>query len=104
MRLSHPQPDGATLRVHLQRAAKSAGRADPLLLRRAPAAGRQVWATFCELSALRPPGGPIPLGEVEAWQRLHGVRLTGWEVECITAMDAAARAVAEELQRKARPQ
>lgn len=102
--MAHPQPDGTPLRVHLQRAAASSGRADPLLLRRPPAAGTQVWGVFCELSALRLPGGPIPLAEVEAWQRLHGAQLTGWEVECITAMDAAARAAAEDLQRKARTQ
>jgi hypothetical protein len=103
VRLSHPQPDGATLRVHLQRAAQAVGRADPLLLQRPPAAATQVWLAFCDLSAHRPPGGAIPLGEIEAWQRLHAVVLTGWEVGCITAMDAAAMATAAELQRNAQP-
>jgi hypothetical protein len=103
VRLSHPQPDGATLRQHLQRAAQATGRADALLLQRPPAAATQVWQAFCDLSSRRPPGGAIALVEIEAWQRLHRAELTGWEVDCITAMDDAAMATAAELQRKATP-
>lgn len=103
MRLSHPQPDGASLRVHLQRAAQATGRPDPLLLQRPPAAATQVWHAFCDLSGRRQPGGAIALVEIEAWQRLHAAPLTGWEVDCITAMDSAAMATAAELQRKAPP-
>lgn len=104
MRLSQPQPDGATLRQHLQRAAQSTGRADPLLLQQPPAAASQVWQAFCDLSDQRQPGGAIVLTEIEAWQRLQGVCLTGWEVDCITTMDRAALAVAAELQRKGKTQ
>ena len=78
MRLSHPQPDGATLRQHQQRAAQATGRADALLLQRPPAAVTQVWQAFCDLSSRRPPGGAIALVEIEAWQRLHRAELTGW--------------------------
>jgi hypothetical protein len=46
---------------------------------------------------------PIELEEIERWQRLHRAELTGWEVDCITAMDDAAMATAAELQRKATP-
>jgi len=103
VRLSHPQPDGFTLRQHLQRAAMSTGRPDALLLQRPPAAATQVWQAFCDLSGRRQPGAPIELEVIERWQRLHRAELTGWEVDCITAMDDAAMATAAELQRKATP-
>jgi hypothetical protein len=91
------------MREHLQAAAQATGRADPLLQRQPPAAAGQLWQVFCDLSAQRAPGAAIALTEVEAWQRLHGVRLTGWEVGCIVAMDQAALATSADLHRKAAP-
>lgn len=94
MNLSHREPDGATLRQHLQAAAKATGHTDPRLLHTVPQGCSALWSAFAELNACRPLGmgavGAIPLGEVEAWQRLHGVQLSPWEVDTLTAMDRAA--------------
>lgn len=101
MRLSARQADGTTLRQHLQAAAQATGRPDPALLQRLPAWAGPLWEAFGELAACRPQGmagsGAIPFSEIEAWQRLHGVRLNAWEVGCITAMDRATLGVAAEL-------
>lgn len=102
MQLSARQPDGATLRQHLQAAAAASGRADPRLLHQPPAAARALWDAFVELNAGRPVGmaaGAIALGEIEAWQRLHRVRLTPWEVSTLLAMDRATLAEGADQQR-----
>lgn len=105
MRLAARQPDGASLRQHLQLAAQATGRPDPLLLRLLPGWAAALWAAFIDLAQARPQGmngaGAIPLAEIEAWQRLHGVRLTPWEVGCITAMDRATLAAADQPQKGA---
>lgn len=97
MNLAHREPDGATLREHLQAAAKATGDTDPRLLRTVPAGCGALWGAFAELNGSRPLGmgavGAIPLSEVEAWQRLNGVRLSPWEVETIIAMDRASVSV-----------
>lgn len=97
MQLMHREPDGATLREHLQAGAKMTGHADPRLLRTVPRECAALWAAFGELSGSRPLGmgavGHIPMSEVEAWQRLHGVRLSSWEVDTLTAIDRAAVSV-----------
>lgn len=50
-----------------------------------------VWAVFCELDAERFPGPagacPISSGQLLDWQRLHGVELSGWELEAIRRLD-----------------
>lgn len=92
MQLSARQADGHSLREHLQAAAR-AGDVDERLVAQPPAAGAQVWEAFAELSASRPAGmglSAVPHSELEAWQRLHGVRLTPWEIETLMAMDRAA--------------
>lgn len=38
----------------------------------------------------------LALSDVEAWCRLQGVRLTGWELDTITALDAASLRIAAE--------
>lgn len=105
MRLSAREPDGSTLRQHLQQAAQAAGRVDPQLLRRVPRWAGPLWAAFGELAGSRPQGmsgsGAIPYAEIEAWQRLHGVRLTAWEVDTIVAMDHATLGVAAEMRERA---
>lgn len=95
MRLSARQPDGATLREHLQAAAASGMRPDPLLLHRPPPACANVWDAFAMLHAARPVGmapGAITPSEIVAWQQLVGVTLNPWEVETLMAMDRAAMA------------
>ena len=56
MRLALRQPDGSTLRDHLQAAAHATGRPDEQLLDRVPAEGSALWHAFVELSAARPVG------------------------------------------------
>lgn len=94
MELVQRLPDGATRRDHLLAAAAATGRAEPELLERVPAGASTLWLAFCELSSSRPAGGfsyaAIPPSEVLAWQSLHGVRLTGWEIDTLRAMDGAA--------------
>jgi hypothetical protein len=56
-----------------------------------PTAGAHLWEWFCELSNVRRGGlsGPEPIGldQLDAWQRLHGVKLHSWEIGCIEALD-----------------
>ena len=97
MRLGQRQPDGCTLREHLQAGAAATGRADPTLALDLPACVAALWQAFCEL--VRPVGmaaGAIPSVEIEAWQRLARVTLTPWEVDTLRAMDRAALAVLAE--------
>lgn len=93
MQLMRQQPDGATLRAHLQAAHAAGAPLDARLASTPPPAARALWHAFVELAGARPAGmgvSAIPFGELEAWQRLHGVRFTPWEVETIVAMDHAA--------------
>jgi len=93
------QPDGSTLRDHLQSAA-AAGRDVPELALDVPPAGAALWQAFVELSGARTPGAAVHYSEIESWQRLHGVALTPWEVGTICAMDRAVLAAAESKRTK----
>jgi len=107
MQLQHRQPDGSTLRQHLQAAAAVGGAPDPRLLQTVPPAGTALWAAFCALNDSRPLGlggaGAIPMSEVHAWSQAYGVQLSPWELDTLRAMDAAAMA-AEAQARKAAQQ
>lgn len=96
MQLNARQPDGATLREHLLAAAQATGRTDERLQLRCPPEGRQLVQVWAELSASRPAGlggaSGIPPSEILAWQRLHNVPLSPWEVQTLQEMDAAALA------------
>jgi hypothetical protein len=97
MRLAAIQPDGSTLREHLQAAAAAGAGVDALLQRRLSPACRALWNVFAELSATRPAGmqhGAVPHSEILAWQQLSRVSLTPWEVDTLLAMDRAALAAA----------
>ena len=99
MQLAARQPDGSTLRDHLQAAADSGARRDPRLTLSPPREGAALWDAFASLHASRPVGMvpcAIPPSEYVAWQQLHGVRLTAWEADTLQAMDRAALAVANE--------
>lgn len=92
MELNQRQEDGATLREHLLRAAASRPGVDVDVALHIPAAGQGLWTVFSSLSASRAGGfGPAPISprDVLAWCELRGVRLTGWELETLEAMDAA---------------
>ena len=98
MRLALRQPDGSTLRDHLQAAATATGRPDEQLSARVPPDGSALWAAFVDLSAARPVGmggaGAVPPSEVLAWQQLQGLRLSPWEIDTLGAMDRASLAIA----------
>jgi hypothetical protein len=97
VRLSHLRPDGTTLRQHLQAAANDTGRADPRLASRVPAEAAALWDAFVSMSGSRQGGAAIAPSEIVAWQQLHGVRLSSWEVDTIARIDRAALAAHAEL-------
>lgn len=84
--------DGATLRTHLQRAAKNEGKADPRLNVEWPRAGLPIWNAFRRMGRSMGPSGPGPITaeNILAHQQLHRVRFTDWELEVIEAFDAVA--------------
>lgn len=89
MRLSETQADGATLREHLLAAAAAGAGRDALLEARPPRGTERLWDAFAALSASRTPESGIAPTEVLAWQQLHCVRLSAWEVETLEAVDRA---------------
>lgn len=96
MQLAARLPDGATLRQHLQAAAAAGSPADPRLTSKAPDAVAVLWEAFIDLNASRPAGmgvSAFPPSEIAAWQALHGIRLSSWEVETLMQMDRAAIAI-----------
>ncbi len=99
MRLGARQQDGATLREHLHAAAASGHVDDMLIVPPVPRECRAVWNAFTALSQHRRASmgaHALALSDVEAWCRLQGVRLTGWELDTITALDAASLRIAAE--------
>lgn len=93
MQLGVPQGDGATLRTHLERLRASTGRVDPQLLAVSvplPTPVAPLWGAFLALRATAPSEAGITFGEMEGWERRHGVRLTPWEADTLLAMDRAA--------------
>lgn len=89
MQLSRAGEDGTPLRRHLQAAAARGMPADPRLLAQAPAECALLWDAFVDLMPehVRP-------SEIEAWQRLHGVRFSSWEADVLHEMRRAAEAAA----------
>lgn len=102
MHLSQRQPDGSTLRDHLQAVARAGGAVDPRLTSALQPGLAGLWEAYCELSAMRPSGmgvSAIPGHEYESWQRLSGVTLTPWEVDTLKAMDRAAMSAMAETRK-----
>lgn len=102
MQLSATQPDGSTLRQHLLAAAAAGSPPDARLHSQPPAEAAELWATFVALNASRPAGfAPSAIGPADllAWQQLHGVRLTAWELQTLQAMDHAALEAAAQTKR-----
>jgi hypothetical protein len=108
MRLAQREPDGSTLRQHLQAAARARPDcADPLLTATSvPECCSQLWEAYLDLDGSRPVGmagpGPIPQTELAAWQVNQGVRLNSWELSTLAAMDRAALEVAAEARERER--
>ncbi len=98
MQLTQEQPDGATLRAHLQACARATGVPYARLLARPPQAAGVVVNAWLELASAAQSGMgrvPVPPSEIAAWQANHRVRLTPWEIDTLVAMDRAAQAAAE---------
>lgn len=93
MQLGARQGDGTALRVHLQRAAAS-GAIDPRLQQSQkplPPSVAALWDALLELRSAS--AGPVSHQGIQAWQQLHQVRLSPWEVETILCCDRVARDV-----------
>lgn len=93
MDLGQVQSDGATLRVHLQRLAKSTGRVDERLLTTVPRGGEALWDAWHQMAESRRSGigaHALTLTDIQAWCWLSRVRLTPWETDTLIDMDAAA--------------
>lgn len=67
--------------------AAGGGPIDDRLLQQPPRSCRALWNAYVEMSHTRPPGGTLLFTEIEAWQRLHNLRLSSWEVETLIAID-----------------
>lgn len=83
------------LREHLLNHRRMTGDGHPLL-DEAPALPDgcgPLWRDFMELHNARAwgMGGPMPISfvEIDAWQRVRGVRLAAWEIAAVKAGDAA---------------
>lgn len=63
------------------------------LLPKVPEAGAPLWRIFCELHRCRGSTGygpaPITLHDIEAWSRLIGGSLEGWEIKALLEIDGA---------------
>lgn len=86
--------DGSSVSDHLKALAKRGKRPKqdeekpPVLMPEA----EPLWAVFCALHQTRASGmgvGPISFSEIEAYQRLVGVKLDPWEVQAVRAIDMA---------------
>jgi hypothetical protein len=100
--LSARQGDGATLREHLRRHAKNTGKVDERLQIQWPREGKAIWMVFNEMGRQYTGFGgalPVSMTEIDAWQRVHRIRLTPWELEMIHVFDA----LRQETERKHRP-
>ena len=95
-------PDGLTQRDHLQAYAKSSGEVPPDLIVPTLSGGLDaIWDFFLQLHHMRGGGmGPcaITASDLLAFERLHGIELNPWEVDCILALDQVAMKAASEQQ------
>lgn len=93
--LSAKQPDGATLREHLEAVQARTGRV-PATLANAPTLPNGcelLWRAFLQLHGRRASSGfgptPILYSEIDAYQRVTGHGLAAWEIGAILAADDA---------------
>lgn len=88
------EEEGGTVLEHL-RAIESKTGATPQVLLDAPVlpdACVELWGIFTELHACRNSGfGPAPItfADIDAFQRVSGIRLEPWELAAIRRADAA---------------
>jgi hypothetical protein len=58
-----------------------------------------LWEVFCALAS----GDGLRMTELDAWQRVHGVELSAWEVDTLIAMNNAASAAIQEQRAHGNP-
>jgi hypothetical protein len=85
------QPDGATLRSHLQAARRAGVEDERLNGPPLPRALFGLWSAFIKLSDSRHPDSGIAPTEIEAYGRLQNQRFTPWEVDTLLDVDHAWR-------------
>lgn len=93
--LSAPQGDGLTLREHLEGLAERTGKtlAEVAGLPDLPQGCEFIWRDFMALSIGRGSNGfsaaRITWADIEAYQRVNGIRFAGWEIDAIRRLDNA---------------
>ncbi len=93
--LAKRQDDGMTLRDHLKAYEQQTGKVHPEMANRAalPSACQQVFSDFTELHCARGSTGfgpaRITFVDIDAWERVNGLKLDAWEIEAIRAGDDA---------------
>lgn len=101
---------GITQREHLLQVCKQTGKTPEELgfilpePPEPPTEGLHLWHWFLELSGARTSNGfgpnPISWNEIDAFNRLNGLRLTPWEAETLRRMDMAYLAIHTENEAK----
>lgn len=87
--------EGSTIREHLEAAARRTGRLPDRLATapRLPVGCELLWLDFVELSAARSVtmagAARISHHDIDAYQRVHGVRFAPWQIDAIRRADAA---------------
>ncbi len=104
--LREPQEDGSPLIAHLEAAWRQSG-VKPETLAEAPLlppACEGLWRGFLELHACRCSGGMGPSRitymDIDAYQRVTGMKFDPWELEAIRQTDAAILSDHEERRAK----
>ena len=101
-RLRIPDDQGRTRYSLLKAFHERTGKKHPdLELPAVHASHAYLVAWFNELADTRHNGRPISFTEIEAWARLHGRQLAGWEVDAIRRMDEACLQVHAKARRDA---
>lgn len=91
--LSKPQEDGVTLLTHLEVVSEKTGALHPMLRDAPPmpAGCVTLWQDFLELHGSRGSTGwgpqRITFADLDAWQRVNGVRLSAWDIAVIRRCD-----------------
>lgn len=86
--LSARQPDGATLREHLEKHGRDTGETpDELIPVPCPESMLYLWGYFVSMSARRG-DDPINNQEIQAWAQLRGIVFAPFEVEALERLEA----------------
>lgn len=93
--LNATEEDGQPLIDHLRKVEQQTGKTPQMLLDapRLPAACEELWRVFSELHSCRGNNGfgpsRITYADIDAFQRVSGVKLSTWEMSAILRADAA---------------